>query len=396
MEAKLMTSPEQKQSGFPGRFIVPYVLSVMVALALTIVAPSPLSAKCPSAVYQSSLDRMSVFMTAPNVPGGSHTLMDKYWNGQWMWENQGPGPDPAGVSSTPSAIYQPPLDRIVVFAVARNGHLYDWFYDQQQSGWVPEDQGIPVGVQSLTGDPSAVYQAAEDRDFVFVAGQNGRLYEKSWNGRRWLWQDLGVPPLAGSVSGPSAVYQPTLDRVLVFVTGADGHLYDKYRDGNGFWSDQWEDQGVPPQVDHLYFPSATYQSSSDRIVVFVYGLTGFSSSRLVDKYWDGQQWQWEDQGNPDDTMIASGPAAIYQPTFDRVHVFVTGANGNLYEKYWYGQWIWEDHGNPGVSVVCPAVAYQPTLDRLQVFVIDRSLSPHLYDNYYDGQWRWEDQGVFPF
>ena len=39
-----------------------------------------------SAIYQSTLDRISVFVTATN---GGH-LYDEYWDGsKWVWEDQG-------------------------------------------------------------------------------------------------------------------------------------------------------------------------------------------------------------------------------------------------------------------------------------------------------------------
>ena len=154
----------------------------------------------------------------------------------------------------------------------------------------------------LTGriPSSPIYQPTLDRISVFVAGNDGHLYDKYWNVSEWVWEDQGTP-VHGGVGMPSAVYQPTLDRISVFVIGENnGHLYDKYWDGSKW---VWEDQGDPPGIinlspgnDTLFYPSAIYQPTLDRISVFVAGNCGRMC--LYDKYWDGSKWVWEDQGTP--------------------------------------------------------------------------------------------------
>jgi hypothetical protein len=340
------------------------------------------------AVYQTSLDRLVAF-----VVGNNGHLYDKYWNGQqWVWEDQG---RPLGtlLSPLPSAVYQTALDRLVAFVVGNNGHLYDKYWNGQQ--WVWEDQGTAPGT-IMNPSPSAVYQTALDRLVAFVFGNDGHLYDKYWNGQQWVWEDQGIPPgtsiyWAGS---PSAVYQTALDRLVVFVIGSDGHLYDKYWNGQQW---VWEDQGTPPGTSIIsgMAPSAVYQTALDRLVAFVVGNNG----HLYDKYWNGHQWVWEDQGTPPGTSIISGmaPSAVYQTALDRLVVFVIGSDGHLYDKYWNGQqWVWEDQGTPpGTSVgLAPSAVYQTALDRLVVFVIGSDL--HLYDKYWNGQqWVWEDQGIPP-
>lgn len=46
-------------------------------------------------------------------------------------------------------------------------------------------------------------------------------------------------------------------------------------------------------------------------------------------------------------MLLVGSSPIYQPTLDRISIFVNGSDGHLYDKYWNGsQWAWEDQGTP--------------------------------------------------
>ena len=49
---------------------------------------------------------------------------------------------------------------------------------------------------------------------------------------------------------------------------------------------------LPGVIKAQLAPSAVYQSSIDRLVVFVAG----SNGNLFDKFTNGPVWQWEDQG----------------------------------------------------------------------------------------------------
>jgi len=73
--------------------------------------------------------------------------------------------------------------------VGNNGHLYDKYYN---GGWIWEDQGNPPGALAI-GSPDAVYQPTLDRIVTFVVGNNGHLYDKYWNGQQWVWEDQGDP-----------------------------------------------------------------------------------------------------------------------------------------------------------------------------------------------------------
>ena len=244
----------------------------------------------------------------------------------------------------PSAVYQPTLDRIVVFVAGGDEHLYDKYWDG--SKWVWEDQGQPKGVTGIgTASPSAVYQSKADRIAVFVVGNDGHLYDKYWDGKKWVWQDQGRPKGVTGIgaASPSAVYQSKADRIAVFVVGNDGHLYDKYWNGSKW---VWEDQGLPAGVAAIYSPTAVYESKLDRIIVFVTG----NDFHLYDKYWDGKKWVWEHQGVPPGTLLIDrffGMSAVYQSKQDRIVVFVVGDTGHLFDKYWNGaKWVWEDQGSP--------------------------------------------------
>ncbi|MGO8844256.1 MAG: hypothetical protein ACLQFI_02695 [Methylocella sp.] len=206
-------------------------------------------------------------------------------------------------------------------------------------------------VGHLQASSAAFYQTSLDRVIAFVVGSNGHLYDTFWNGQQWVWEDQETPPNhdVKAVSSPSATYQTSLDRVIAFVVGSDGNLYDT------FWNGQkwvWEDRGTPPNpanhdVKAVSSPSATYQKSLDRVIAFVVG----SDGNLYDTFWNGQKWVW-DPGTPPnpanhDVKAVSSPSATYQKSLGRVIAFVVGSDDHLYDTFWNGQkWVWEDQETP--------------------------------------------------
>jgi hypothetical protein len=227
--------------------------------------------------------------------------------------------------------------------VGNNGHLYDKYWNGQQSTW--EDQGLPPGATAVSS-PCAVYQTTLDRLVCFVVGDNGRLYDNFWNGQQWAWEDQGLPAGATAVSQPRAAYQTALDRLVCFVVGNDGHLYVRFWNGRQW---VWEDQGLPAGTTAVCSPKVLYQTpferpqDAGRLHCFTVGNDG----HLYDNYWNEQQrqWVWEDEGLPPGATAVSSLGAVYQRTQDRLYCFVVGNNGRLYDKYWNGQQsAWEDQG----------------------------------------------------
>jgi hypothetical protein len=317
-------------------------------------------------------------------------------------------------------VYRSSLDRLICFVVGADGHLYDKFWDGSQ--WVWEDQGpIPGGGGS--GALSAVYREFSrgkrggpstglkrlkpviiDQPICFVTGGDGHLHDNFLENlihyEQWVWDDQGPLPsgAAGGASlwGLSAVYQSSLDRLICFVTGSDGHLYDKFWDGSQW---VWEDQGPLPSGANPFGLSAVYQSSLDRLVCFVTGADG----HLYDKFWDGSQWVWEDQGSiPGGLNFPVNPSAVYRSSSDQLVCFVVGADGHLYDKFWDGsQWVWQDQGIPpsgsklygGLSAVYRFSVHN-VIDQLVCFVAAGANDGQLYDKFWDGgQWVWENQGA---
>jgi hypothetical protein len=177
-------------------------------------------------------------------------------------------------------------------------------------------------------------------------------------------------------------------------------------------------------------PSAVYQASIDRLMVFVVGFVYPDPSepdryfQLYDKFYNGSSWEWETQGGPyqfnPEVELTTSPSAIYQYPLgldggpDRVTAFVSGEEGRLYDDYYdVDHWQWEEapnHGTPPSpsSTIptkvqfAPATVYQPTIERVHCFAIGRGptsansteLFDQLYVNFWNGQaWQWDLVGT---
>ena len=106
-----------------------------------------------------------------------------------------------------------------VWAVHDDGRLYDRYWDGQAwHAWEP--LGAPEGVR-LTGQPAAAARDA-DRIDVFAPGDDGRLWHRWWDGARWApWHAVAdAPPGITAVSADWV--GPRLD---VYARGGDRSLW---------------------------------------------------------------------------------------------------------------------------------------------------------------------------
>jgi hypothetical protein len=70
-----------------------------------------------------------------------------------------------------------------------------------------------------------------------------------------------------------------------------------------------------------------------RINVFVRGANG----HLLERYWDGAQWNANDTGlgdSGDPVAVTRGNTGSTDNSLVRINLFVRGANGDLWERYW--------------------------------------------------------------
>jgi hypothetical protein len=82
---------------------------------------------------------------------------------------------------------------MIVFAQDTSHRLYDAYLDGGLT-WTWESQGTPSASVVLASDPSAVYQPTLDRVTVFAQGSDGNLYDLYYNSARWVWESQGAAP----------------------------------------------------------------------------------------------------------------------------------------------------------------------------------------------------------
>jgi outer membrane protein assembly factor BamB len=171
----------------------------------------------------------------------------------------------------------------------------------------------------ITSGPDPASWAAGRTD-VFARGQEGGLWDATWNGSTWSWAFLG-----GLINADPAAVSWGTNRIDVFVRGIDNALWHRSFDGTS-WA-PWEKLGgvitSGPDV-------ASW--GANRLDVFVRGTEG----GLWQVNWDGTSWTWHFVGG----RISSDPGAVAS-TVNHIDVFVRGTEGGLWQTSWNGSsWTW--------------------------------------------------------
>jgi hypothetical protein len=245
-----------------------------------------------------------------------------------------------------------------VFAAGVNGHLF--LHHFKQGAWQWKDLGTPPGTSVALDHPEpAGFTCQDDPEgelaFVFVRAVNGHLFMKySLNaGKNWTWVDLGTPTNTTITGAPSVVTfrnPPEPRRAYVFVRGADGQLYVNYWDGV-WW--HWAKQGVPSGTTTVSGSPGAVTFKEPNLPQRIYAFVRASDGHLHVNYWDGNSWEWADQGVPPGSTVSNlvdtrGDARIprvttyYHDFKQRIYAFVTTADEYLAVNYWNGnQWQWK-------------------------------------------------------
>jgi hypothetical protein len=191
------------------------------------------------------------------------------------------------------------------------------------------------------------------------------------------------------------------DQLQVWATGDDGNLYNHYYDGAWHWANHGNDG-----VNVVGTPAVTVYddpvSGAHELQVWVVGADG----HLYNRYYDGS-WNWVDHGTDGSNFYGSPAVTVYDDPVSGTHqlqVWAVGTNGDLYNHYFDGAWNWSDHGNNGYRLnpsVAPAVTvYDDPVagtHQLQVWAVAQiGFDLNLYNHYYDGTWHWADHGSVGF
>jgi hypothetical protein len=320
-----------------------------------------------AAVTYSESGKQRIYVFACGDDG--HVYVN-YWDGsRWQWADQGTPPGTTAFTGLAAITYREAgTQRIYAFVGGANGHLYVNYWDGSRWQWA--DQGTPPNssVSLAPGANTFSFIAPNDlvarqQIYVFVSGSNGHLFLNYWNGFQWQWRDQGSPTGSASWLSPPGVTSystsgrpgvPSERLIYAFVGSSNGHLYVNYWNG-ATW--QWADQGTPPGgfAACTTKPAViTYnEARQQRLYVFTDDGCFSSNGHLYVNYWDGNRWQWADQGKPFTTAtskaIWAGATTYAEYGTQHIFAFVRGLRADgineLCLNYWNGSWWqWEDRG----------------------------------------------------
>jgi hypothetical protein len=221
--------------------------------------------------------------------------------------------------------------------------------------YVTVGDGLPLVI--ARGDLANPSRAGVRISLFALGKDDGKVWERSWDGGGWSWHDTGFRGAALSKGGAMLVHGvPTLDakdlRMHLYVQNFDTKLHVRYWDGASWtWSDTGKELGRyltgPEIVAHGDLSSP--DQARIRVHVYVRGAMG----EVWDRYWDGTRWIWVNTEFPGKftgrvSAFIHGDLESVNPTDVQIQLFARSLDGTL----WQGDgtnWTWKDMGVTGVG-----------------------------------------------
>jgi hypothetical protein len=289
----------------------------------------------------------------------------------WKWKIQDqdiwipPGLNNSPVSF-PGAVIGPPEPGVRCFIYGEDLNLWELIQKNVTTDtwdWTahnrPEFTSMPSGIKLQPG-PLPINSPPH----LFIIAKDGDLYENYWDQSvpAWLWKLHPAPSNVVFTPFPGALTAPvpgTLHTLGFFIPTVDGKVFEHRLPDPTRNNWVWYNHGAPPGTKIIGRPRALIQDeglSPGGPQFFFYGLTGG-----VVNLWDRVgKWNTNPNDNPHDWLWqrndppqgSSGATAIediseafksWPPRF-----FVT-SNGSLWEYQWVQnkeRWIWLHHDSP--------------------------------------------------
>ncbi|RRT77201.1 hypothetical protein B296_00010094 [Ensete ventricosum] len=211
---------------------------------------------------------------------------------------------------------------------------------------------------------------------VWVTGQSGSIYERFWNGVKWVIAPHELPNPTGqavsvliinqtilAVSEGGLLYQVALRKFqwkdchnppdtkiafivdqeayrknIIFVVGQNGRLYQYNR-----ITELWHKHYQSPHLVLSRSPGTAIRPSVLSLAGSIFMIS--DNGGLVEYQWDSLDgWEWVEHGTPyRDVLLVGAPG----PCFDDTQLFVIGSDGQVYRRHWDRRtWKWTCHGFP--------------------------------------------------
>ncbi|MFJ8579360.1 DUF3892 domain-containing protein [Micromonospora sp. NPDC093277] len=293
-----------------------------------------------------------------------------------------PAGTPATLTGQPGTLLSPPSatpDGRRLYANTTDGQLFERYFDGTR--WLWSDHGTPPNTRAASVEPGGFMDGGRR---VFVASYSGRLFEHYWDTDRWLWREHPIPPNSyGLGSAPGLVLNNESLFVATTTNGTTnvGRLWERRRNGDS-WT--WIDHGNPGGSEQITDkPWAAHGNTR----FFVQTMAG----NLWARQWDGNRWWWVNHGYPSGAGVRGiGPA------LGTTSVFVQTYDGRLFQRQYDGtSWTWVDHGTPpGTRIANMTYEVLETATETALFI--GATNGHLYQRRWNGsRWDWVDLGTPP-
>ena len=253
----------------------------------------------------------------------------------------GPFASLGGICLYGSALASWGVNRLDAFVAGTDGALYQKFWNGDTWSGFVNLGGI------LVAAPAAVSRAANRIDVV-VVGTDSQLFHRAWNGAAWL----PYVPLGGIVLHGPAIAAAGPNRLDAFVIGTDNALYQKTWNGAA-WGPYVNLGGI------CIASPAAVSAAPNQLDVFVVG----TNNAVFHRHFDGAAWSpFVSLGGVAKYGVAASASAP-----NNLSVYTIGTDNALYQKTWNGAaWsAWQSLG--GICTAAPAAVASPS--RVDVTVI---------------------------
>ncbi|MEV6812939.1 DUF3892 domain-containing protein [Micromonospora sp. NPDC051296] len=293
-------------------------------------------------------------------------------------------PLPAGVpgepTGLPSALLSPPgvaPDDRRMFVNSADGRLFERYFDGTRWLWL--DRGAPPGTQAAGVEPGGFMDGGRR---MFVASVHGRLFERYWASDQWLWRQHPDPPNSyGLGTTPALVLNNQSVFLATTMNGSAniGRLWERRRDGDT-WS--WVDHGNPGGTEKILSqPWAAIGNT--RFFVRT------NAGKLWERQWNGTRWLWVDRGRPTDASVADVGPAFGNSVFVKTH------DGRLFEWRSLIAPAWLDHGRPAGGEIVN-MTYELMVIGAETSLFVGASDGRLHQRVFNGAaWQWVDRGNPP-
>lgn len=237
---------------------------------------------------------------------------------------------------------------------------YDTFHIASQEALSKKGSKIAIDVSVEPrgpGAPTAITfhdrQAETEKIKVFARGSYGRLVEVAIDpdgNEEPLWTDHGFPPDTTIALGSTpCIATDNCEFIAVFARAENGNLVERLYNGDQW---QWIDLESPGEgVDVKFDPAAVWLSKASCVAVFVAGTDGHLH-RWEQKLSQKATTPWADLETAENAVRVDGSPFATSSGGVNAHLFVRGSDGHLHGWNSIDDcWDDTDYGLPGGRTV---------------------------------------------